>query len=198
MRNGKRRCGELAMISLPIWFWIAAAVLLFWAVGAHNRLVRLRAAIKQSFASVEAHIRQRDALLAQWLSACNGALGGGADSTEVHAINAVRGACVQVMAAVDHARASPSDAQAIASLRLAEEVLIGARGRLSTELAAHARSNLAWDTVMQTDELAAVDGSLGFARGQFNDAVQIYNDAAMQFPTWVVAGLFGFRAAGVL
>ena len=51
-------------MSLPIWFWIVAAVLLFWAVGAYNRLVRSRAAIKLSFASVEAHIRQRDALLA--------------------------------------------------------------------------------------------------------------------------------------
>jgi LemA protein len=186
------------MISLPIWFWITAAVLLFWAVGAYNRLVRLRAAIKQTFASVEAHVRQRDALLAQWLGACSGALGGSADSAEVHTINAVRGACVQVMAAVDHARASPGDAQAIASLRLAEEVLIGARGRLSTELAAHSRSNLAWDTVMQTDELAAADGTLGFARGQFNGTVQAYNDAATQFPTWIIAGLFGFRAGGVL
>jgi LemA protein len=186
------------MMSFPIWFWITTAVLLFWAVGAYNRLVRLRAGIKQSFAGVEAHIRQRDALLAQWLGACSGALGSGPDSTAVHSVNAVRGACVQVMAAVDHARASPSDAQAIASLRLAEEVLIGARGRLSTELAAHARSHLAWDTVMQTDELAAADGTLGFARGQFDDAVRVYNDAAMQFPTWIIAGLFGFRAAGAL
>lgn len=185
-------------MSVPIWFWITAAVLLFWAVGAYNRLVRLRAAIKQSFASVEAHIRQRDALLAQWLGACSAALGLGAESAEVHTISAARGACVQVIAAVDHARAAPSGAQAIASLRLAEEVLIGARGRLSTKLASHARSNLAWDTVMQTDELAAVDGTLGFARGQFNEAVQVYNDAATQFPTWIIAGLFGFRAAGVL
>jgi LemA protein len=46
--------------------------------------------------------------------------------------------------------------------------------------------------------LAAVDGTLGFARGQFNDAVQVYNNAAMQFPTWVIAGLFGLRTAGVL
>lgn len=184
-------------MSLPVWFWIAAAVLMFWTVGAYNRLVRLRAGIKQNFAGVEAHIRQRDALLAQWLGACCDALGEGADTPEVHTISAARGACVQVIAAADNARATPSGAQAIASLRLAEEVLVGARGRLSTQLAAHAKANVASDAVMQT-ELAAVDGSLGFARGQFNEAVQAYNDAAIQFPTWVVAGLFGFRAAGLL
>jgi len=186
------------MTGLPIWFWVTAAVLSFWALGAYNRLVRLRAGIKQCFASVEVHIRQRDVLLAQWLTDCVGTLGADAQSTQAHSVNALRGACVQVMAAVDHARAAPSGAQAMASLRLAEEVLIGARGRLSTELAAHARSNLAWNTVTPTDELAAVDAALGFARGQFNEAVLVYNDAAMQFPTWVIAGLFGFRAGGVL
>lgn len=187
------------MTGLPLWLWTTAAVLSFWALGAYNRLVRLRAGIKQSFANVEAQIRQRDVLLAQWLIDCGGALGADAQSTQApHTVIALRGACVQVMAAVDHARAAPSGAQAMASLRLAEEVLMGARGRLSTELAAHARANLAWDTLTQTDELAAADAALGFARGQFNEAVFVYNDAAMQFPTWVIAGLFGFRAGGVL
>jgi LemA protein len=188
----------MLMMVLPLWFWITAALLLFWAVGAYNRLVRLRAGIKQSFASVEAHFRQRDALLAQWLDTCSAAWNEPPSAQALHSVEGVRGACVQVIAAVDHARAAPSGSQAIASLRLAEEVLIGARGRLSTELASQARSQGTWDTVMQTDALAAVDGSLGFARGQFNEAVQAYNDAATQFPTWVIAGVFGFRAAGVL
>ena len=32
--------------------WIAVAVLLFWFVGAYNRLVRLRAAVLQAYATV--------------------------------------------------------------------------------------------------------------------------------------------------
>ena len=181
------------MIELPFWFWIAAAVLLFWAVGAYNRLVRLRGDIQHSFAGVEAHIRQRADLLAAWLTAAADSLGASA-----HSVDALRGACVQVLAAVNHARTAPGTAQAIASLRLAEEVLIGARGRLSTELAGHNKLNPEWHTVLQADELAAVDVSLGFARLQFNDKVQRYNAAAAQFPTWLIAGLFGFSAAGLL
>ena len=185
------------MTHLPLWFWIAVAVLLFWAVGAYNRLVRLRADITQSFAGVEAHVRQREASLSLWLDAAQ-------DSPDaaVHAVAALRAACKQVLVAVDVARKSLCSAQAIASLRLAEEVLIGARGRLSTELAAHSSSRTegqsGWNSVLQTDELAAVDGSLSFARRRFNDAAQLYNEAATQFPTWVVAGVFGFRAAGLL
>ena len=211
------------MIHLPLWFWIATAVLLFWVVGAYNRLVRLRADITQSFAAVEAHIRQREASLSQWLeSAAQGLSEGLSEVTgegqgqgsAAHAVAALRAACNQVLVAVDVASKSPCAAKAMASLRLAEEVLIGARGRLSTELAAQAHLHSQpepqprpepqaqpqpeWNSVLQADELAALDGSLGFARRQFNHAAQLYNDAATQFPTWVVAGVFGFRAAGLL
>ena len=51
---------------------------------------------------------------------------------------------------------------------------------------------------MLGEELAAADSTLGFARRQFNEATQNYNDALDQFPTWVIAGLFRFRGAGTL
>ena len=46
--------------------------------------------------------------------------------------------------------------------------------------------------------LAEGDTTLAFARRQFNEAVQHYNHAVGQFPTWVIAGMFGFRAASTL
>jgi LemA protein len=36
------------------WFWIAFAILVFWALGAYNRLVRLRAQVKQQFGPLQA------------------------------------------------------------------------------------------------------------------------------------------------
>ena len=185
-----------------ISFWVFVAVLVFWAVGAYNRLVRLRAAIKQAFTATESQIRQRDALLAQWAEASRAQATG-----ESHAADAVLAACAQVLAASDHARAWPSGARAIAGLRLAEEVLGDARARLNTELAAMAPMapmspmSLTRPVIAptpQAEALAAVDASLGFARHQYNDAAQTYNDAVAQFPTWVIAGVFGFRAAGAL
>lgn len=179
-----------------ISFWVFVAVLVFWAVGAYNRLVRLRAAIKQAFTATESQIRQRDALLAQWAEASSAQAHG-----ESHAADAVVAACGQVMAASEHARTWPSGARAIASLRLAEEVLGDARARLNAELAAMAATSLTPPVIApnpQAEALAAVDASLGFARRQYNDAAQTYNDAVAQFPTWVIAGVFGFRAAGAL
>jgi LemA protein len=39
---------------------------------------------------------------------------------------------------------------------------------------------------------------LSFARQYFNDAVRGHNEATQQFPTRLIAGLFGFASAGSL
>jgi hypothetical protein len=43
-----------------------------------------------------------------------------------------------------------------------------------------------------------VDLALAAARRDFNDAVAAHNRAVAQFPTVLVAALFGFRPAGAL
>jgi LemA protein len=53
------------MFSTEISLGIGAAVLLFWVVGAHNRLVRLRGAIAAAFAPVDVEFASRQALLRQ-------------------------------------------------------------------------------------------------------------------------------------
>ena len=45
----------------------ATALLVFWAVGAHNRLVRLSNAVAAEHAPIDAHLRARQQVLAQWL-----------------------------------------------------------------------------------------------------------------------------------
>ena len=80
----------------------------------------------------------------------------------------------------------------MASFRLAEEILADTRARLPADLGANA--GLA---ALQV-RLVASDATLAFAQRQFNAAVQAYNLAVRQFPTWLVASLFKFRAAGAL
>ena len=50
---------EIGMLVLTI-------VLAFWGIGAYNRLVRLRSEIGRAYATVAAHLQQRDALLQRW------------------------------------------------------------------------------------------------------------------------------------
>lgn len=181
------------MSSAQIAGWAVAAVLLFWAVGAYNRLVSLRNNISRAFAPVETQLRQRQQLLARWVETLRPLL-----EHEPQAPDAVLAACNQLQTACDVVRNRPSAARPMASLRLAEETLAEARNRLRAGLPARPEMLAGVDVSALNDELAAVDNSLGFARRQFNEATQSYNDAIDQFPTWVIAGLFGFRGAGTL
>ena len=48
------------------------------------------------------------------------------------------------------------------------------------------------------EELTSTENKVAFSRQLFNDATLDYNNAAQQFPTSMMANLFGFREAAML
>ena len=174
------------MTSLEIVLCVVGAALLFWIIGAYNRLVRLRGAIVRQFVPVELQLTQRQALLMQQLEALAPVL-----PNAVPRLEALRAACRQCHAASSHARVRPGAAGAIASLRLAEDIVGEARARLPVQAVA------GLDLSALNAQLGAADTTLSFARHQFNNAVTEYNAAVRQFPTALIVGLFGFRTAGI-
>ncbi len=175
------------MTAAQIMVAVFAAVLLFWAVGAYNRLVRLRSTIVRQFAPVDEQFRARHALLLQLTDALAPVLANAAPRIE-----ALRAACGQVEAACAHARLRPGATGTITSLRLADEILTESRARLPIQ------SVPGSELAALNAKLQASDTALAFARRQFDAAVIEYNDAVRQFPTLLLVGLFGFRAAAPL
>ncbi len=175
------------MSTTQIVCWVGAAALLFWIVGAYNRLVRLRGAIVRRFAPVDEHFRQRHALVLLLLDALAPVLLNASPR-----LDALRAASQQVAAACAHAKLRPGAVGGITSLRLADEILAEARARLPVQTASGI------DLSDLNARLSASDAMLAFARGQFNEAVSAYNHAIHQFPTVLLVGLFGFRNAGKL
>ena len=163
------------------------AVLLFWTVGAYNRLVRLRGAIVRQFVPVDEQFQRRHALLLQLLDALAPVLANAAPR-----IAGLRAACQQVEAAFAHAKVRPGAAGAVTSLRLADAILAEARARLPVPSAPG--SELAGLNA----RLIESDVALAFTRRQFDAAVLDYNRAVKQFPTVLLVGLFGFRSAATL
>ncbi|XVJ71240.1 MAG: LemA family protein [Rhizobacter sp.] len=184
---------------------LIAATLVFWALGAYNRLVRLRSNINQRFIVVYEQLQRRHDLLLRWAQAMEPWL-----EHDPKTLETLRGGCEQLQAAADQVRLRPSAARRVAALRVAEDGLAAARSRAvadmpaqidrilptATALGADADGGLAMPVLLE--ELTAAGGLLTLARQQFNEAVQDYNDAIEQFPTWILAGLFRFRSAGVL
>jgi len=187
-------------------FWIAFAVLLFWALGAYNRLMRLRSAVVQSFGSFDAHMVRLVALLGEFDAAIavqRGRLLAGAGEQEVAAL---QGATTQLSASLAVARARPLQPEAVAALAAARDVLLatwlGAVGVVQSSPgapdAAHAPEpavtalsiwQIRWDEHQQQNTQAIQ---------VFNDAVQHYNAAIAQFPAGLLAWVFGFKAARAL
>lgn len=175
------------MSSTQIIWAVVGAALLFWIVGAYNRLVRLRGEIVRRFPPVDEQFTLRGGLLQRQIDALAPVLPGAAPR-----IDALRAACEQLGAACAHARKHPGAAGAITSLRLADDILDEARSKLPLQSAA------GLDLSVLGAQLAASDATLAFSRRQFNDAVLEYNAAVRQFPTVLIVGLFGFRSAGTL
>jgi LemA protein len=170
-----------------------AALLVFWVLGAHNRLVALRNAIIAAWAQVDEPLQRRAAALQPLVAALRAHL-----PDEHGALDAVLAAQARLQSAADAMRPRPALAPRAAVLAGAEATLQAALARLLALVEQHG-------ALARADELAGhlaaqreATQRLGFARQLFNDAVHRYNDAARQFPTRLISGLFGFGAAGAL
>ncbi len=169
------------------------AVLVFWAVGAYNRLIALRDNIAKAFVPVDDQVQHRHELLMQWAHGLHAVLDQAPSLYE-----AVLMACAQLQSACDGLRARPSTGSAATSLHLAEQALVAARQRLQAELPARQQRLSGLEIEVNAEQLAAADNRLAYACSQFNTATKTYNDAIRQFPTRLVATVFGFQAAGTL
>ncbi|HEY2561074.1 MAG TPA: LemA family protein [Caldimonas sp.] len=161
-----------------------AAVIVFWIVGAYNRLVRLRSDLVARFTAVDERFRQRQTLLERQLELLSTALAAAGPRLE-----SLRAACRQAETAREHARTRPGVASAVTSLRVAEDILTDARARLPVQALPGA------DLPELNTQLATSDTALSFARADFNAAVAAYNESVRQFPTVLIARLFSFRSA---
>jgi LemA protein len=180
----------------PFFFWILLAVLIFWALGAYNRLVRLRAAVINTFAGIENRLNHALALVAERISLQMSHLAAPADGSEDMALRpsepelleGLRGAAAQLEVALRVARRSPLDGLSVAALRTASATLQTAWERLQPDPAhpALAPNQRAWEDHWQATREAVAT---------FNASVYGHNRAIAQFPAGVLAYFFGFRAA---
>jgi LemA protein len=176
------------------WLLLAALVVcIFWMVGAHNRIVGLRATIYDARAQVDALLEQRgqviralaDVLWDLW-------------PTGRGSVDALRSAQAQLQAGVQAVRVRPSRAETAATLASAEAALNATVARVLNQVesdpALHAQETVA----TQMLALFAFGPRLLEARQRFNHASTAYNEAINQFPTRLLAPVFRFEAAGTL
>lgn len=170
------------------------ALLLFWAVGAYNRLVGLRNAIGAAFTQIDAQLKRRYELVPLLVDRARSHAVIDQDET----LDALMAARNQAQAAADHARARCNDAGLMTSLTMAETLLAATLAR--TQAMVESRAELSDDLALREliDELAASEQKASFVRQLYNDAAREFNAAARQFPTNVIARFSGFRQAALM
>ena len=169
------------------------AVLVFWAVGAYNRLIRLKNTIANAFGQIDVQLKRRYDLIPNLVEAAKKYL-----SHERETLEAVISARNQAKSASDAVRSRPANALAVTTLAVAEQALTGSLGHLFALNEAYPELKADQTIRDLSEELTSTENKIGFARQAFNDAVLDYNNAQGQFPAVLVASLFSFAPAAVL
>ena len=170
------------------WVILAlVAVLVFWAVGAYNRLMRLRNQVANAFGQIDVQLKRRYDLIPNLVEVARKYL-----QHESQTLEAVIAARNQAQKAEQSAAASPLSAPALGALAGAEQLLGGALGRLFAVVENY--PELKADQTLRdlSEELTHTENRVGFARQGYNDQALEYNNAALHFPTVIVARLLGF------
>lgn len=181
---------------MSIGWWVGAAVLLFWGVGAYNRLVRLRAEANTAFAALDTQWQRQLALINASLPESSQLTQPGEFLDDIALLwAALRGAAAQLAASLAAMRPRPLQAEAAAALGAAQDVLNTAWRRVQQDANDLAGSSLPDTVAAQWQQLASETSA---AQQQFNEAVARYNAAITQFPALLLAALFGFKRAGAV
>ncbi|MEI8170690.1 MAG: LemA family protein [Rhodoferax sp.] len=176
--------------------WVSIAVLIFWSMGAYNRLVRLRSHGITAFAALEGMLNQHVLIVKANAPLAEEQLPElkvpYSHDEATHAWIGLTAAADQFNASLKAAHAKPLNGATMLALRTALETLSLCWSRLRDLPPDLAGSALPGPLQTQWENVAV---QADVARAEFNKRVDIYNEAIHQFPALLLAWVFGFKPA---
>jgi len=181
-------------MSLPLLVALGlCAVLVFWVIGAYNRLVAMRNNIADAWAKVQEALDQRGAAVEPLVAALREPMAAEQDALDTWLLAHAQAAkAASAMAAQPLTQAHAQDWVA------AEGVLAAAVSRVLALLEQQAELRLRDPVASLTATWRDGQARLPFARQVFNHAALAYNEATAVFPTPLVARSFGLSRAGLI
>lgn len=168
---------------------IVAALLVFWGLGAYNRLMRLRNAVSSSWQQLDAPLTRlagEGLRLAEaaprWLP------------QEGPACESLRVASLELQLALKAVQPAPHAAEPVARLAVAHALQAAALQRVLA-LLEHATADGDADRNAFVTALREAQQQREFGKQLFNQRVQVFNEALAEVPTRVLTGLYGFHDA---
>ncbi|GAA3887899.1 LemA family protein [Sphingomonas limnosediminicola] len=159
------------------WIVLGVAVLvLLYLVATYNRLVRLRALVKEGFSGITVQLRRRADLIPNLVETVQGY------STHER----------EVFEEVSRARAATVNAGGVEATAQADAQMTGLLGRLFAVAEAYPELKANTNFLQLQDQLANIEGELQSARRYYNATVRDLNSSIQSFPPVLIARPMGF------
>jgi LemA protein len=167
-------------MGLAGWIILAVVVIvLLWGVAIYNRLVRLRALVKEGFSGITVQLRRRADLVPNLVSTVQGY------ATHER----------EVLTQVTAQRAAVSGARGVAETAQADAAMTGMLGRLLAVAEAYPDLKANENFRQLQGELSEIEEQLQGARRYYNATARDLNTGIQSFPNVVLARPMGFAEA---
>lgn len=164
-------------MEIPIILIVILVVVGLWLVGAFNSLVRSRNRVKESWSDIDVQLKRRYDLIP-------------------NLVETVKGYAAherEVLENVVKARSAAMNAHSVGEHGQAENMLSGALKSLFALSEAYPQLRAVESFTKLQDELSDTENKVQAARRFYNTNVLSLNTRVEQFPTNVVANMFGFK-----
>jgi len=164
---------------MGIFGWVilaAVVVLLMLIIAIYNRLVRLRALVKEAFSGITVQLRRRADLVPNL-----------AETVKGYATHER-----EVFDEVTSARAATANAGSVEAAAQADAQMTGLLGRLFAVAEAYPELKASTNFLQLQDQIATIETELQGARRYYNATVRDLNSNIQSFPTVMIARPMGF------
>lgn len=166
---------------IPVLIIAIVVIIGLAIVGIYNGLVGLRNQVKNAWAQIDVQLKRRYDLIPNLVETVKGYARHEREAFE--AVTNARNLAQQLSSAGAGERSQ------------VEGRLTTALGRLLAVAEAYPELKANQNFLALQEELASTENKIGFSRQFYNDSVLRFNNKTQQFPSNVVAGIFGFKSA---
>ena len=170
------------------WIVLGLVVLaLLYVIAIYNRLVRLRALVKEAFSGITVQLRRRADLIPNLVNTVKGSAQH--EEKVLTEVTAARASATQVKLSVDDL----SNPEKVKQFEDAQAKLSSSLGRLiaTAESYPDLKANAAFRDLMS--QLEGTENRITVERKRYNDAVRDYNVKCREFPTIIAAKIWHFK-----
>ncbi len=166
-----------ALLTLPLLLLLGLVVVVIaWAIGVYNRLVRLKVRCEDAWASIDVQLKRRYDLIPNLVETVKGYASHERETLE--AVIAARQAGISADNVQDQAQA--------------ENMITGALKQLFALSEAYPDLKANTNFGQLQEELSSTENKISFARQNYNGNVRGYNTRLESFPDNILGGMFGF------